>query len=178
MADTLEDLLKIKEEYNKKVRKEGEGIVKNMLADFLAEHPDIEHIKWDQYTPYFNDGEPCTFSVNEAYVKFNDADVLRSMLDKTYCWETKYLGWNGNTQKSDHEFIRPLTDEELMGEGGDNEDGFFSSYSINDKGLSADISKLNTMLHKAEDILEMVFGDHVTVTAGRDKIDTEEYDHE
>ena len=28
--------------------------------------PALKAIRWNQYTPYFNDGDPCTFSVGEV----------------------------------------------------------------------------------------------------------------
>lgn len=44
------------------------------VAEYLAPLvPPGYILKWDQYTPYFNDGEPCTFSVNEpVLVGVND----------------------------------------------------------------------------------------------------------
>ena len=47
-----------------------------LVADFRAvfeKHPDVKHILWRQYTPYFNDGEPCVFRVRDVYV-FTGAD--------------------------------------------------------------------------------------------------------
>lgn len=34
----------------------------------------VEAVRWRQYTPYFNDGDPCVFGANDAYVKLADAD--------------------------------------------------------------------------------------------------------
>lgn len=36
----------------------------------LNAHPTVESIRWEQYSPYFNDGEPCTFGIRSVYVKF------------------------------------------------------------------------------------------------------------
>ena len=39
------------------------------VAEILGEHiPPGFYVEWDQYTPYFNDGEACTFSVHDPYV--------------------------------------------------------------------------------------------------------------
>ena len=40
----------------------------------LAAAPEIAALRWRQYTPYFNDGEPCTFSVNDLYAKNSIVD--------------------------------------------------------------------------------------------------------
>ena len=34
-----------------------------LMAIFDA-HPEVTGIRWSQYTPYFNDGEPCVFGRN------------------------------------------------------------------------------------------------------------------
>lgn len=48
-------------------------IVKDMLlkyfAEFFANNPRVEAVKWRQYAPYFNDGEVCEFSVYDANFK-------------------------------------------------------------------------------------------------------------
>lgn len=37
--------------------------------DALVELDSVDSIRWEQYTPYFNDGDPCYFSVGEPRVK-------------------------------------------------------------------------------------------------------------
>jgi len=39
------------------------------FAEVLAKYPDILEIRWTQYTPSFNDGDPCEFGVHDYYVK-------------------------------------------------------------------------------------------------------------
>lgn len=34
------------------------------FADALRKVPEVKCLTWTQYTPYFNDGEPCTFGVH------------------------------------------------------------------------------------------------------------------
>jgi len=43
-----------------------EEAVFDSLYDVFIEHPTIQTISWTQYTPYFNDGEPCEFSVHDG----------------------------------------------------------------------------------------------------------------
>jgi hypothetical protein len=44
------------------------------LAAFFAEHPDEKAVAWTQYTPSFNDGDPCTFQLNEYGGPTDDDD--------------------------------------------------------------------------------------------------------
>ncbi len=37
-------------------------------------HPELESFGWTQYTPYFNDGQPCVFSVHNDEPDVNGED--------------------------------------------------------------------------------------------------------
>jgi hypothetical protein len=41
-----------------------------LFKDFFAKHDWVEKFQWHQYTPYFNDGNECTFSV------YQDSDSI------------------------------------------------------------------------------------------------------
>ena len=47
--------------------------LEDAFKDVLA-LPMIVAVRWRQYTPYFNDGDACVFSVEEPYVAFSDGD--------------------------------------------------------------------------------------------------------
>ncbi len=40
----------------------------NIFKVFFDLHPDAQAISWMQYTPFFNDGDPCEFSVGRPYL--------------------------------------------------------------------------------------------------------------
>ncbi len=42
------------------------------LLRALLEDDDIVEFGWRQYTPYFNDGEPCIFRISEFWVRTTD----------------------------------------------------------------------------------------------------------
>jgi len=42
--------------------------------DLFNRYPDMRNFSWEQYTPYFNDGEPCEFGVYEYSVRVNGED--------------------------------------------------------------------------------------------------------
>lgn len=43
-------------------------------AGLFAKYPELETFAWTQYTPYFNDGDPCVFEVNTFTVDINGED--------------------------------------------------------------------------------------------------------
>jgi hypothetical protein len=44
---------------------EAKKLIEPTLKNFMQEHKTVQSIRWRQYTPYFNDGEPCEFSVHD-----------------------------------------------------------------------------------------------------------------
>lgn len=52
-------------------KKEMEKIAKDAFqevsAEFFEDNPTIQSFGWTQYTPYWNDGDTCTFSANTDY---------------------------------------------------------------------------------------------------------------
>jgi hypothetical protein len=57
------------EEYREAVDNITERDLVALTIDFFLKNPNIASFTWDQYTPYFMDGEPCIFSVNTHYMR-------------------------------------------------------------------------------------------------------------
>lgn len=47
-------------------RQRMQDVIKSVFADFFRKYPDVYGIGWVQYTPSWNDGESCEFSVHEV----------------------------------------------------------------------------------------------------------------
>ena len=62
--DPFKELINMRDEYEKKIKEFGREKIQAVFEAFFKEHPLVEQVYWDQYAPYFNDGEPCVFSVN------------------------------------------------------------------------------------------------------------------
>lgn len=43
------------------------GAIEMGIKAIFDQYPDLEEFSWDQYAPYFNDGDPCEFSVHSDY---------------------------------------------------------------------------------------------------------------
>ncbi len=39
-------------------------VFKEVVKELFDKYPKLEKFKWTQYTPYFNDGDECTFGVS------------------------------------------------------------------------------------------------------------------
>jgi len=67
----LETVNSAKEQYETAVSKAAD-VLKQSLSTIVSELDGVEAIRWEQYTPYFNDGDACEFWVNEPRIKFNN----------------------------------------------------------------------------------------------------------
>ena len=127
------------------LRKEAADQVKPLLQEFMKDHPEVKGIKWAQYTPYFNDGDPCTFSVSAFGFFFEGDDLDGSHYDGELPWRG-YEGWDKANVCSleTHDACVALAKE----------------------------------LGNMEDVLETLFGDHVSVSVTPDGVSVDEYDHD
>lgn len=60
-------------ELNKQMREKSKDLMKEAFRDFLGKYDEVvDNIYWTQYTPHFNDGEACEFSVNDVFILLKD----------------------------------------------------------------------------------------------------------
>ena len=135
---------------------------------------EITCITWNQFTPYFNDGEACVFSVNDVYF----SNVPPSQIDDITDWG-EYDG------ELDEVF------SVLISEIKSNERGFRvkaplgrgfrvkTPLGLSQETIQAciDIDDVISDVYMKE-ILESVFGDHVVVRVTKSGIHTSEIDHD
>jgi hypothetical protein len=56
-------------ELNQKMKEKSKELMKEAFRDFLEKYSEVvENVYWTQYTPYFNDGEACEFSVHDLFI--------------------------------------------------------------------------------------------------------------
>lgn len=77
MVETLErvkelkaSMAKMQEELTEKAKK----AFHEVSQEIFSKYPNLVEFSWNQYTPYFNDGDPCVFGARTDYpwVKFAD----------------------------------------------------------------------------------------------------------
>lgn len=131
----ISKLTEMIETTNKTIRQEGEELLKKDFQEMFEKHPKLEWVAWQQYTPFFNDGDVCTFSVGDLYYRLEGDEQQDDLCDYNYA----------------------------------------ASYSEDKTGKA--LGKWWDKV-KSDEIFLHVFGDHVQVTATRDSIKVEEYDHD
>lgn len=126
----------------------------DLATPFLKDYPDIYGITWTQYAPYFNDGDPCTFRVNDLELVSGQSE---EDLDEDSGGDSAWINglsrviaseWSSTIDKSAWKDKRLQTIGDI----------------ISDPGV--------------RDVLENTLGSDVRVTITRDEVLMDEYDHE
>lgn len=141
----------------------------------LVSHPGFEAMRWRQYTPYFNDGDPCVFRIYEVYFRFVGMSPITEDEEGAYEEEDGfYTVNNGRYTEADSPEQRVLgvSKSYSLGDGWDREP--------EDLPLIELASEVASMITRGAhwDFLYSTFGDHAVVTVYSDKILVDEYDHD
>jgi len=70
IADNLKAVTKKAADAKKALQKELQASFNDAAQAFFNKAPEGTTITWCQYTPYFNDGDPCVFGVGGIEVRF------------------------------------------------------------------------------------------------------------
>jgi hypothetical protein len=198
-AAELEGVMESKREYVKK----GKAALKVLFVRFFEENPNAMFLFWNQYTPYFNDGEQCTFGINEVYsLRLNESlpkNKVGDSISITSEYVLDHVKWD-EVKFSDLEeeleeelgtkvVFKNTDDEEPKAEASSDDDDDEEEEDEEEEEeetppVEIPISYQNEgdlywALQEISDIVEEVIGDHVQVVIGRDlEIKTRDYDHE
>lgn len=134
------------------------------ILQAVLDDPTITEFGWRQYTPYFNDGEPCTFSAHGTWVR--TADDTDADEDELEMWGHRTLGnvtteWAENPENGRRE---------RTGE----------TYEGPDRARYDRCKALEKAVEGGhfEHVLLDAFGDHAEITVRRDGIEVEFYEHD
>jgi len=141
-----------------------------LLTEVLSD-PGIEAVRWIQYTPYFNDGDPCYFRIGESSVKLKIATV-NEILGSIYGDD-----FDPNDEDNDYNYEGKVSE------------GFIDTWSLRyhkddwkDKvspSTLAAVEKFESEFGSSyENVTQDFFGDHAEVIATKDKFTVEFYEHE
>ena len=168
---------------------------KNIFTE-VFEKTDVGCFYWTQYTPYFNDGDECVFSVGDIAVLKNSTPEEKYWEDcKQYPDTRKILWWKSylETDKVPTDFMSSYdTDEKMLAsyfkctrvEKFEKTVGtLFKDVSYKDLTELANEAviienTLDALVSIPDDIYKELFGDHVSVTVNADGVHIEDYDHD
>ena len=154
LREKQEGIKKLKEE----MLEESNKIFTELTKTIFEDHPKVKSFGWNQYTPYFNDGETCTFSANVDYIYINGICVDDSdwISEETI---TNYGTWNQETKK------------------------YEGRTEVSNLNYDSELVKANDEIREFlynfdEDFFMAQFGDHAKVTVTEEGVSVDEYEHD
>ena len=159
MLEKINELNNAIEAINKKrieTAKELRPVFGSLFKELFDNYPNFTKLSWTQYTPYFNDGDVCEFSVNgyAAYLSNDDQ----------YAHPGEYEGrhFHDDSTCEKYEWARERN-EKLKQAGVDK--FFFEKIDFIWKQIP-------------ESLFQEMFGDGFKITVNRDEVIVEEYHHD
>lgn len=137
-------------------RKIMESAFNESAAELFAKHPEMQAFRWQQYTPYYNDSDPCEFGVLTdapgvlavGAEDWDDADEIA----RDYIYRPDAPDGERFPKKTPEE-MHPLNKAQ--------------------KSVATFLSQFD------EEDMQHKFGDHVEITVDRDNgIEKDEYSHD
>ncbi len=180
-----------------------EPLIRAVLAD-----PTIHSFGWHQYTPYFNDGEPCVFSTGDVWIRTVDdvekpepsqeqvdtleklRDALHDGLVSTATFDQAYRDVYGHAEgeepddEDDETYSMYYSEHPTLGHRPYTYTGryekVYGDYVGPDEARYDRCKALSDAIHSNafDDVLLDAFGDHARITVTANGITVEEYSHD
>lgn len=164
----FDQLIEEQRELAKRFQETAQELFKETTKEFFDKNPAIKAVGWTQYTPYFNDGEPCTFSVNDAWFSNAEGEDLEDISrwgeyegenEKVFCCEGYMLASTSDYGKKYRDEVHSKAEGAI------------------DLEVLANFNRM-IQCEEMEKIMLAMFGDHATIVATRDGFDVNECDHD
>jgi hypothetical protein len=156
----IEKIREAKRAYQELIRSIGTSSIKTMCEEVLAATGSPK-VRWMQYTPYFNDGEPCEFSVYEPEIYFPDHPK----------------GYGGDWVES-CAFYESVDYDRTKAYGDPTRATF--TYKDAQQEASHKVFRAFSLAiqQDLQEVMREAFGDHVSVTYEGGQFTVEDYDHD
>lgn len=161
----FEELLEKQRQAKREFQVVAQDMLKETFKEFWKLNPGITAVMWTQATPYFNDGDPCEFGVNDVYFTNASDEEMENI--------TSYGEYDGEDENTFSASAYELTiDREYYKETQD----LAQKAGVDSKS----IKELSDLIGSSEmeDILLMMFDDHARIVATRSGFDVDEYSHD
>jgi hypothetical protein len=122
--------------------------IKKVFSSFFEEFPQVKTIHWTQYTPYFNDGEECTFGFG---------DIRYTTTEHTELGNREHV-WGEGDDGLINDWGKTIEDQKL------------------NSAIKTMCSLLNSEV--MGNVLKTIYGDHVWVKVHKDGADVEDFEHD
>lgn len=165
IRNELHDLIKQQASLREQFQSKAQELFKKTTKQVFEQIPQLKAIVWVQYTPYFNDGEECYFSVGEPTFTNADGEDLDDV--------THYGEYDG-----DNESVWALETFVLSSTSTYSEEEREKAALTPEQVKAAQDFASVIQSNEFEDVMLAMFGDHVKVVATADGFQVDDYDHD
>lgn len=131
------------------IRASGSQIVTDAFKDFFVSYPEIAEVRWIQYTPDWNDGDVCVFSVGQfCPIPQTVLDDLKNHPDSFERDQQLY--------QEDCDIIQDMEYGRLT-------------------KLMVELQRIQNILDDGDDLLELLLGNNVQVLVSREGLERSDY---
>jgi hypothetical protein len=175
-------LLDKKADLEKQIKEEAKEVFANSAKEIFEKYGDkVGCFKWSQYTPYFNDGEPCEFGKHDVWI-FTPKDMKNG--DMRYEeGSAEFYGGYGETDTLSKTLYRHDRGHVTSGHWLSKEKLESEYEAFENPNFDPEYGEPYTAIHDLCDLIDedtalALFGDHVEVIVTADGVSVEEYDHD
>ena len=164
LQEQFDTLIEKQRELQKEFQTTAQALFKETTKEFFDLVPQVKSINWRQYTPYFNDGDTCEFSVNDPYFSNAEGEDLEDITNWGEYDGEKDDIWSEETWA----LLHYTGSEALRAKLG---------LTPEQQSAIANFSKL-IQSSEMEPVMRAMFDDHSRVVATRDGFSVEGHDHD
>jgi len=155
--ERIERVQNLRKEYEKTIRKEFGAVLSGLTVELFGDFPEVKGVVWTQYTPHFNDGDPCEFGINEPRVMLDQqfADACGACVYDDYGDESFELS-TYNIRKKDGK----------------------SDLELKLLAMEEKLNEFQRFLNEFSMVVEETYGDGVKVTVTPNGVSVDDYSHD
>jgi len=152
IADNLKSVTKKAAEAQKAMKRELQTSFNDAAQSFFDKAPEGTTITWTQYTPYFNDGDPCTFRTGDSELRFKPLEGDdKELAEEEYGDEDNPAAYcHGEVDQT-----KDLPDD-----------------------LKADAKALTSFISRQGDLMLTLYGDHKMIQLRKGGANITDYEHD
>lgn len=152
LKNSFKELVEKQSALKKQYREEGKKLFSVLVKEFFDKFGDeVKAFAWTQYTPYFNDGEPCTFGINDIWHITNKAYERIKTDEERDLLEESIYEWDECSGDDDNKLS---------------------------ENANAIFNEITTFIYQNDEIIQELFGDGVQVTCTKEGIETQDHEHD
>ena len=166
----IQKIQEAKRAYKALIQSIGTSSLKELCEDAMAK-TGATAIRWRQYTPYFNDGDPCEFGVGETTFRFDDTAEDEGDYGDGFDSHYRFFGeW-------DRALLAKLREENAPWNDPRRDDAIIFTNKGNEVKYKA-MTQFDRDIRELEEVLLECFDDHKMITYEDGAFTVEDYDHD